>query len=145
MPFPYASNGTEIYSTPESPETIMARQIPRRTAKLLEREAERRHYDARMAIGTNVVNNLVNKISQEAVENIENIEVNPNYTIKQGFLGIGKISFTSSLFSSNPVAVILKKKILKKKKVFKDFLREMFFDIINYKSNMFFFSCKITT
>ena len=90
MPFPYGTNVTEIISVPERPEAIIARRIPRRTARLLEKESERRHYDARLAIGSNVANNLVNKISEEAREEISNIEVSPDHVIKKGFLGFGK-------------------------------------------------------
>jgi len=90
VPYPYATQGTEILYPPEMPEAIIARRIPRRTARLLEKESERKHYNAGLAIGANVVNNLVSRLSDKERERIREIEVSPNHVIEKGFLGFGK-------------------------------------------------------
>lgn len=74
--------------THESPETAIARQIPERLLKLLERESERRHYNEALAIGSGVVNTYLGRLSSDDTSRIERISVVP-YEKIGGFFGFG--------------------------------------------------------
>lgn len=72
----------------ESPETAIARQNPLEMLKYLEAESARRRYNEALAIGANVVNNYVGRLSSDELSKLEAISVEPSATIG-GFLGLG--------------------------------------------------------
>lgn len=88
---PRETYATEIINPIETPESVIARKIPRKTAKLLEDKYERNHYTAGLAIGTNIVNNLVNKMSDLERQEISQIEISPTEEERSGLFGWRKI------------------------------------------------------
>ena len=76
-----------LAQTPESPETAIARQIPRDAIRLLDRESQRRNYNQGLAIGASVVNTYVSRLSEEGVDKLAQITIEPEVTTRSDFFG----------------------------------------------------------
>jgi hypothetical protein len=82
----YPSSSSTTYTYPDTPKTALAKRIPRKTLSLLEKESEKRHYDAELACGADIVNTYLNRISKKEVESINEITILPGK--EKRFLGI---------------------------------------------------------
>lgn len=72
----------------ESPETAIARQIPRPLLISLDKESKRKRYNEALAIGAEVVKTYLSKSSQENINNLGEINIQPK--ISENIFGKNK-------------------------------------------------------
>ena len=96
MPSPYGFMGRTIIT--ESPESVLARNIPHNTARLLDRRSRREHYVDALRIGADVVTTYLNRLPSEEQSELLKIRIDPEVSTRFFFGSKGmEISFERRL------------------------------------------------